>query len=166
MLFFSISLGLYCGSVSFSLSVILKSIVSHCHSSIQCHTLSAEDQAQEGEQEGTSLFQLSQTPRLFSSPLSLSVPFPSHLLLLGLQRPTTLRDARALPFSRRIPDTFSLLTLVTGVASTLFLAWRVLRLLLSSWLILVLQQLLKDLVLGNPSISQDNLIQVFMGSKT
>ncbi len=123
--------GLCCGSLSHSLSLILKSIVSHYRSSIQCHTPTAEER--EEEQEGASPSQLSQTPLLFSSPPSLSAPFPSHLLPLGPLRPTTPRDARARPFSRHIPDTSSLPTLAMGAACIPFLGWRALRPPLSSW---------------------------------
>lgn len=94
------------------LSLILKFIVSHCRNSILCHTEALE---------GAFLTQLSQNLLLFSSPPSLSAPFPSRLLPLGLQRATTPRDARAPPFSKRIPDTFSLPTLAMEVVSTPFL---------------------------------------------
>lgn len=145
--------------------LILKSIVSHCRSSIQCHTPSVEEQAQE-EQGEIFLSKLSQTPQLFSSLLSQSAQFPSHLLPLGLQKATTPRGARALPFSRRTPDTSSPPIPATGAASTPSLGWKVSRLPLCSWSILVLQQLLRDLVLGSHCISKDSLTQVCTATKT
>lgn len=110
---------------SLILSLILKFIVSHCRSSIHYHTPTVEEQ--EEEQEGASPSQLSQTTRLFCSPQSLKGLFLSHLLLLGLLRPTTLRDARVRPSWRHTPDTFSLPTLAMGAACIPFLGWRQLR---------------------------------------
>lgn len=146
----------------FSLNLILKSIVSHCRSSIQCSTPTAEEEAQEG----ASPSKPSQTPLLFSSPPSLSGPYLSLLPPLGLLRPTTPRDARARPFWRHTPDTSSLPTLAMGVACILLLGWRALRPLLSLWSIPVLQQLLKDLVLESRCISKDNLTRACTSTKT
>lgn len=140
-----------------ALSVIIF-IVSHCRSSFQCHTPSAEEQAQAEEaQEGASL---TQSPQPFSSRPSLSAPFPSHLLPLGLRRRTTHRDARAPPFWRRTPGTSSLPTPAMGAASTPFLGWKLLRLRPFIWSILVLLRLLRDSALGNLCISQDSLTRV------
>lgn len=118
-------------SLSLILRLILKSIVSHCRSSIQCRTPTVEEQ--EEEQEGASPSQLSQTPQLFCSPRSLNGPFLSRLLPLGLLRPTTLKDARVRPSSRHIPDTSNLPTLAMGAACIPFLGWRELRPPLSLW---------------------------------
>lgn len=134
------------GLLSFShpLGSTLKSIVSHCRSSIHCSTPTVEEQIQEEEQEGTFPFKLFLIPILFSSPPFPSAQFPFRRHQLCPQRPTARSVARARLFWRRTPDTFSLRMFATEVPCTPFLGWRASRLHLCFWCLLVMQQPLRD----------------------
>lgn len=107
-------------------SLVLKHTVSCYHSSSsQCRTPTAEERAQEVEEEvAASLSQISLTPLLFSFPPSPSAPSPSPHLPPALRRPTTASDAKAPPSSRPTLDTSSLRIPATGAVCTPFLVWK------------------------------------------